>query len=558
MYTFNNRIIMNKNLVIPMLQLFCTLICITMPATAQEWQLVWSDEFNGSGLPDRAKWNYEVGYVRNNEKQYYTYARSANSRMENGNLVIEGRKEQYESMDYTSASLTTRESASWTYGKIEARMQLPGGRGTWPAFWTLGTDIDRYGWPYCGEIDIMENVGYQGERAYGNIHTTAYNHSIGTGKGHWINVPGLYSSFRVYGIEWTNQRISFYIDDSVHFHFDNEGTGNAAWPFNKPHYLLVNLAIGGSWGGTEGIDTTIFPVKMLVDYIRVYQRKQPPPYHLNVVTDGAGTVAVAPQQQTYADGASVTLTSNAATGFQFTGWSGSVTSLQNPLTVTMDRHMDLVAHFTRPGEMVNNGTFTRDTQRWFLWCNTGASAKDTTIDGAYRITATDQGVYDWEILFSQSGIPFESNKKYILRFDTWSQQPTSFTTRIVKAQEPYTEYYRKTVAVTADKQHIELIIDMGTSSEPNGRIEFDFGLSAGAVYLDNVSCVPEGFTGTERPGAAAPSYVPFRKPVARVFHDMPLGSTEGTIYSLFGRKIRTTRTGSASENRNGPGVYIVR
>jgi beta-glucanase (GH16 family) len=246
------------------------------------WKLVWSDEFDTDGAPDPKKWTYEEGFVRNGEKQFYTVDRRENARVEKGNLVIEGRKEHYTSpkpgpggkphtAEYTSASLTTAKSASFTYGRIEARAKIPHGRGTWPALWMLGINIGQVGWPKCGEIDILENVGFDPDGIHTTVHTEAYNHPKKTQKGKRTERPKPYDAFHVYAIEWTKEKIDFYFDEEKVFTFENEGKGEATWPFDKPQYLILNFAIGGAWGGQKGIDETIFPQQFLIDYVRVYE-----------------------------------------------------------------------------------------------------------------------------------------------------------------------------------------------------------------------------------------------------------------------------------------------
>jgi len=231
--------------------------------------LVWNDEFNGDGLPDATRWDYEVGFIRNQERQYYTQRRAANARVENGMLVIEARRESYEDAAYTSASLTSL--ASWTYARIQVRAQLPKGRGTWPAIWTLGTNIREVGWPACGEVDIMEHVGFDPGRIHANIHTRAYNHVQRTNKGNNVTVRGVDDEFHVYEAVWTPQQISMSVDGQRYFTFEKESGGTAVWPFDQPQYLILNLAIGGSWGGQKGIDDSAFPTRFLIDYVRVYK-----------------------------------------------------------------------------------------------------------------------------------------------------------------------------------------------------------------------------------------------------------------------------------------------
>jgi beta-glucanase (GH16 family) len=243
-------------------------------ADPERWELVWSDEFETPGLPDATKWDYEVGRVRNNEAQYYTKARTENARVEDGHLVIESRKEAFEGAEYTSASLITLGKAAWTRGRFEARAKLPKGRGVWPAIWTLGTNIKDAGWPLCGEIDIMEFVGHTPGIIHGTVHTDAYNHTKHTQKGAKLTVADPHDTWHVYAMDWEAKRLRITVDDIGYFHFDDEGSGAAAWPFDQPQYLLMNLAIGGAWGGAEGIDDGIFPQRMTVDWVRVYREKE--------------------------------------------------------------------------------------------------------------------------------------------------------------------------------------------------------------------------------------------------------------------------------------------
>jgi beta-glucanase (GH16 family) len=260
-------------------------------AWAADWKLVWSDEFDHPGLPDPAKWDYEEGFLRNNEQQFYTRGRTENARVENGMLVIEARKERLknpsfdpnaqgfgsagrrrEYAEYTSASLTTRGKASWTYGRIEVRAKLPSARGTWPAIWTLGTNGNRVRWPECGEIDIMEFVGFDPGVIHANIHTKKYNHVMKTGKGDKITIPDASEAFHVYALEWDRDHLDFFVDDQKYFTYRNEGSGGDAWPYDQDQYLILNLAIGGAWGGAKGIDESSFPQRYYIDYVRVYQK----------------------------------------------------------------------------------------------------------------------------------------------------------------------------------------------------------------------------------------------------------------------------------------------
>lgn len=267
------------------------LIFAVCSSFASDWKLVWSDEFDKPGLPDPAKWNYETGFVRNREAQYYTASRLENARVENGCLVIEARKESFknpafdaaantndwirsrEFASYTSASLTTRERFSWTYGRFEVRAKLPSGRGVWPAIWTLGTNEANVGWPACGEIDIMEMVGFRPDMIYGHIHTLESVKTKKVKDGTGLKVFGASDDFHVYAIEWDSNQMDFLVDGKKYYTYHNPHTGEAAWPFDKDQYLILNLAIGGAWGGAKGIDDTIFPQRFYIDYVHVYQKQ---------------------------------------------------------------------------------------------------------------------------------------------------------------------------------------------------------------------------------------------------------------------------------------------
>lgn len=236
-------------------------------------KLVWSDEFNYTGLPDNSKWSYDVGGSGwgNNEKQYYTEKRPENASVKNGVLSITAIKEDYKGSKYTSARLVSKNKGDWKYGRFEIKAKLPKGRGVWPAIWMLPTDWKYGGWPESGEIDIMEHVGYLPDSVFGTVHTEAYNHVIGTQKGTKTARKDLSDAFHVYTLDWRENEIKIFIDKEHYFTFHNEKKSYKEWPFDQPFHLLLNLAIGGNWGGKMGIDDSIFPQKMEVDWVRVYQ-----------------------------------------------------------------------------------------------------------------------------------------------------------------------------------------------------------------------------------------------------------------------------------------------
>ena len=245
----------------------------TPPATDTVKKLVWSDEFNSGSRPDTTKWVYNIGTGSNgwgnNEAQYYT-GDSTNARIENGNLIIEARKEIKGGKSYTSARMITQGKASWTYGRFEIRAKLPKGVGTWPAIWMLGDNITTVGWPTCGEIDIMEHVGKEQDMVLWSTHSKLNNWSLGTQKTNKSIIEGVSTDFHIYKMEWSKDYIQFFVDGKLYYTSPNEGKGSDYYPFNAPQFLLLNLAIGGNLGG-PAINDAIFPCRMEVDYVRVYQ-----------------------------------------------------------------------------------------------------------------------------------------------------------------------------------------------------------------------------------------------------------------------------------------------
>lgn len=255
--------------------LFLSLLTLHAAAAGQPgWKLVWSDEFDKPGAPDPVKWGYEKGMIRNNEAQYYTENRRENARVEGGKLIIEARKEKMERGEFTSASVISKGKGEWKFGRVEVKAKLPAARGTWPAIWMLPGDIGKVRWPLCGEIDLMEHVGYEPGKIHGTLHSGAYNHTKGTQRSAQRMLPSFATDFHVYSMEWSAEKIVMHIDGREFAAFGKKpGDGEAEWPFEKPFYLILNLAVGGAWGGQKGIDAAAFPQRMEVDYVRVYQKK---------------------------------------------------------------------------------------------------------------------------------------------------------------------------------------------------------------------------------------------------------------------------------------------
>lgn len=247
--------------------------------TGEEWYLVWSDEFD-SPTVDTTKWTYDIGDWGwgNNELQYYTSNRKENARIEDGNLVIEAKKDSTGD-GWTSARLTTRGKTAFTYGKIEFRAKVPREKGNWAAGWTLGDSyVDEISWPYCGEIDILESVGYEVDNetgdgiAHATVHTPAYYFKINNQISSTRNVTNIAGEFHTYAVEWTPGEVRGYVDGEQYYLYD-KNANELEWPFNKPQNIILNLAMGGGWGGAKGMDPDITSQLFLIDYVRVYGLK---------------------------------------------------------------------------------------------------------------------------------------------------------------------------------------------------------------------------------------------------------------------------------------------
>ncbi|WP_428741778.1 glycoside hydrolase family 16 protein [Tenacibaculum sp.] len=267
---------------------FCVSSCSTddKQTVARFTDLVMSDEFTTNGAPNPAIWDYEIGTGENgwgnNELQYYT-DRTKNVTVQNGVLIITAQKEDYNGASYTSARLVTKGKLEQAYGRFEARIWVPGGSGLWPAFWMLGADSDQVGWPQCGEIDIMEYRRREPTSVSGSIHGPGYSGATNPQgqitKSYDLLNDRFDAGFHVFGIEWGPEYINYYVDDVLYNQITPEdlevtpddGSGALGeWVFNKPFYIIINLAVGGNFPGLPDSETT-FPQSMLIDYVRVYK-----------------------------------------------------------------------------------------------------------------------------------------------------------------------------------------------------------------------------------------------------------------------------------------------
>ncbi|MCO5186164.1 MAG: glycoside hydrolase family 16 protein [Anaerolineae bacterium] len=247
------------------------------PTATPEWQregwnLVWHDEFDGPDI-DHDNWKFDIGGNGwgNSEAQTYT-DRPENARIEDGMLVIEARQERFVNQDHTSARLKTQGLQSWQYGRIEARIRIPEGQGIWPAFWMLGDSITTVSWPTSGEIDIMENIGREPQMIHGTVHGPGYSGGNGIGASRYLAGEPYSADFHEFAVEWEPEEIRWYMDGIPYFSLTPADVPGE-WVYDQPFFILLNVAVGGLWPGYPD-ESTVFPQRMLVDYVRVYQTQQ--------------------------------------------------------------------------------------------------------------------------------------------------------------------------------------------------------------------------------------------------------------------------------------------
>lgn len=455
------------------------------------WQKIWADEFDYTGLPQADKWSYDEGCgVTNNEAQYYAKERLKNTRVENGNLVIEAHKEDLYGCKYTSGRIKSQYKGDWKYGKFEVRAKFPTFKGSWPAIWFLPTDSKYGSWPKSGEIDLMENVGYEPNTAHFTIHTEAYNHQIGTQKGQDATVNNVAADFHTYTLYWYPDSLCMYLDNVKHFTFKKDGD-YTKWPFDQPFHILLNLAIGGDWGGSQGIDDTKFPAQYLVDYVRVYQWQETQgPYTLNIEANH-GDVAVIPSKSTYTLDEEVTLTATPNEGYQFKGWSSDFFASNNPLTISMNRSLNIKPLFKKIGELVQNGGFEDGSRYWYFSSYGTAKASYATENNVTQVNVTTANTTKpWEVQLIQYNIALLKGHTYLFSFDIEADQDMGVIANVGLNADPWTVYGGLTFVAGTVKSSQSKTFTMSVDDHL-ARISFDLGKNTGLVKISNVSIVDQ-------------------------------------------------------------------
>ena len=451
-------------------------------AMARDSVLVWSDEFEEEGLPDPTRWSFEEGYLRNNEAQYYTVKRPENAWVRDGVLRISA---LLEDDTITSASLITRDKASWKYGRVDVRAKFDVANGTWPAIWML-SESQPYGtWPKSGEIDIMEQVGFQPNLVHGTIHTEWYNHTINTQKGETISLDPLHDTWHLYSVIWDQDSILIQADGQTYMRFGNEGAVGY-WPFDHPFYLILNMAIGGSWGGTQGIDSTAFPIHMDIDYVRVYKMDvDKGPYSFYAQVEGSGSIEAYPHQSVFNALDTLVLTAHPQTGWEFLRWEDG--SRRNPDTLIVDHSIRRTAVFVPAGERVFPSSFAQGFGTWAFW-NDATTPASVALSNGFACMDVQTAGQSWQVQMHYPGLILANNEAYDLRFlaySTTNQRPISVNLVMNHAPHgPLSSAYSTPLSTqTTAYQHRFTV----QTTDAQARLEFDVGQATGMVCLDSIS-----------------------------------------------------------------------
>jgi len=474
---------------------FIVLVITTSVSRAQDcWQLVWADEFDYTGAPAPENWGYDLGGGGwgNNEVQNYTNS-LANSWVEDSVLNIKAIKS---SSGWTSARLITKNKMDILYGRIEVRAKLPVGRGTWPAIWTLPTDWIYGGWPKSGEVDIMEHVGYDPGRIHASVHTEAYNHSIGTQVSENTMVPDFATNFHTYKLEWSETFIKMYIDDYHYFTFFNDGTNNyKTWPFNQRFHLLLNIAIGGNWGGQQGIDPNLTQALMQIDYVKVYSKTVLPKISgpistvpLRNLTFKVPDNPEATYQWTFPQ--DVTILNGAGTATVNVKWgetAGEVKAVITTACGTVTTPVHSVTLKNGPsGDLYFVPTNPAGTPAWYPITSNGnqitLSESDTILKINYNVTmpATMPAIgYDFPMITDFSGFSFfgfkfkaeAPNNPHIVRLDLIDYQNRTYMNNPLVISNPVCDgnYHTYLIPVAS-------AVNFDLSSVKKMKLQFNYGV----------------------------------------------------------------------------------
>jgi len=469
--------------------IFCLFIFYTL-GMAQNRELVWSEEFNGSTVDDN-QWDFDIGPTNDNV-HYYT-DRSENVQIVDGVLHIKALDESYMGYNYTSGLIRTR--ASWRYGRIEARIQLPATNGFVPAFWMLPAD-NRYGWwPNSGEIDIMEHPTNQITTIYGTVHTEAYNLFGGlTPPGSTIDISDAETALHLYAVEWNEEQIDFYVDDQLYFSFDNDQGGTATWPFDQPFYIILNLAVGGGWVGDPD-ENTIFPATMKVDYVRVYQDFQ------DIAVQGEDFLSYGLSDISYSAPAmpgtdylwevpgNAHIAGGQNTNQISVDWNYFGGTIKTEVS-TQNGSRTLAYPVKVSSNLLKNGGFEKGVKYWNSSVSYLADVEfqlnsEEALGGNSALTVDVQTLAEnpWDIQISQNDLTLISGEQYSISF--WAKSDNidgEINLAMINSNTLYV-YFIENIQLT--DQWTQYTIDYNATNSATVALNIDLGLQTGIYYFDN-------------------------------------------------------------------------
>jgi beta-glucanase (GH16 family) len=463
-------------------------------SSAQTRQQVWGDEFYGIAI-DRSTWSFDYG--PSNDCAHYFTDRPENARVQDGTLRISARREPYNGYSYTAALLKTSRAAYWRYGRIEARIKLPRTNGFVPAFWMMPED-DLYGWwPRSGEIDIMEHPTNQVDTIFGTVHTGAYNAFTGFApQGASIRIPDAETAFHIYAIEWTPDTMDFYVDEQKYFTFANNHSGSAAWPFDRPFYLILSMGVGGGWVG-EPDATSVFPAVMEVDYVRVYQDMK------DAAICGADFV---PQYSTSVfysapnlGGARVTwsvppdarITSGQGTSRIAVDWGTLSGDVVAQASSRSSSYLLAAPVIVSPNYLRNPG-FEKGVKYWHKTGPFPAQAEFTLRSEGVRsgrqflsVEVQTPGVNPWDAQLSQRDLLLEAGKRYRASFFARTAQAPSDVSLAVVNAATFAQYASKTMALTDTWR--QYYLDFVAPSTTLASFHLNLGGHTGHYWFDDLA-----------------------------------------------------------------------
>lgn len=478
---------------------WATVALVAVSSHALDSLLVWSDEFDRTGLPDSTKWGYDTGGTGegNDEAEYYTDARLKNAHCDGSHLVISAIREDtgncwYGPCRFTSARLLTKGKADWLYGRVDVSAQLPSGAGVWPAIWMLPTQSPYGGWPDGGEMDIMENIGSTPTKDYGTLHFHAGGQAQGV-----ATSPTLSSAFHLYSLVWRPDSLFLQFDDATFLKYANTGDWKT-WPFDQRFFLILNFAVGGSWPGA--VDTANFGQKdFLVDYVRVWKFAQGTgPFTLVAQVQGQGNVSKSPDQATYPTFSKVALVATPASGWRFDHWVGGNGGARNPDTVVVAANDTVTAVFVPAGEQIGNGNFAQGLLGWSWWSDPTVGGGPTVAGNSACLHPASVGASNWMAQFSWLGLSLQLGEVYDLNFAARASVGRPLQVGLVQNHDPFgalsTDW---TTTIGTSLAHFSHSF-AATATDSVARLEFDFGTDTSTLCLDSVSLVREGASGIRR------------------------------------------------------------